>query len=421
MRFWPILLAWGSWAQTMPPDAARVLEAARIKVLRTSRNLPRYTCQETIAREYLDPPKHRAKSRESCPATDPEGLVRSATDRLRLEVAVSEGREIHAWPGASSFDTRNLDQLVSGGPLSTGAFGTILGGIFDNAGAHFEFARENTVEGRRVFHYRYNVPVSASHYQVKLMGGTWWNTPYSGEFDVSVDASDLERLTTDTGSLPPDSKMCRAQTEVDYHYEKVGEGGFLIPRQANLRTYHPDGTSTLSMTTFSACHEYLAESTIRFDDTDSPAEKDGKAAVPATGALPGWTQVILKLAAPIDTDTAAAGDVVWATFARPVMDSSKRVAAPAGLRVRGRILMVKHYLEDPRGFDIELGFDRYERNGVMGPFGAILIEGNARIAGSPATLLPLDAGGELTIHTKADRIVVPAGTETKWMTLTAQK
>lgn len=422
MRFLLMSCAAGlAWTQTMPADASRVLETARVKILRTSRNLPRYTCQETVAREYLNPPKHRPKSTESCPATDPQALVRVATDRLRLEVAVSEGREIHAWPGATKFDTRELDQMIGSGPLSTGLFGTVLGGIFDNPGTHFEFAAENPEGGRRLFHYRYSIPVSASHYQVKLMGGTWWNTSYSGDFDISVDTGDLEKLTTDTGSLSLDAQMCRAQTVVEYHYEKVGDGGFLIPRQATLRTFHPDGTSTLSMTTFSACHEYLAESTIRFDDADAPADANGNTASPSVRALPGWTPVTLKLATAIDTDTAAAGDVVWATLAKPVIDENKRVIAPAGLRVRGRILMVKHYLEEAPGFEIDLAFDRYERNSADGPFRAALLAGSARISGSQVAFVPLDEGGQLKFHTKAPKIILPAGIETKWITLTPSK
>jgi hypothetical protein len=420
-----ILMAasWMARAQTMPEDAARVLELARVKILKTSRNLPRYTCQETIEREYFGLPKKSAKSpakdNDACPS-DASGLIRIATDRVRLEVAVSDGSEIHAWPGASKFDSRSLEQMVTGGPLSTGAFGTQLSGVFDNAGAHFEFAGEATAEGRRVFRYRYNVPQSASHYQVKLTGGTWWNTAYSGEFEISVDAGDLEKLASDTGSLPVDSGFCRAKTAVDYHYERVGGGGFLIPRVARLTTLHPDGSSTLSVTTFSACHEYQAESTIRFDEADAPDAASAKSAAAAANPLPGWTPVVVKLATPIDTETAAAGDVVWATISQATIDG-KTKSGPAGLRLHGRVLVVSHALEDPQGFVIEVAFDRWERNGATGPFGAILLEGAAHVAGAAATLRPLENGGLMMLHTKAAKLIVPAGLEMKWMTLTAPK
>ena len=138
------------------------------------------------------------------------------------------------------------------------------------------------------------MPVKASHYQVKMTGGIWWNTAYSGEFEISADSADLAHLTEDTGTLSADSGMCRAETAIDYHYEKVGDGGFLIPQQARLRTSRMDGSSTMSVTTFSACHEYTAESTIRFDDVDSPSEEKAasaaKAAEKASAAFAGGLQ-----------------------------------------------------------------------------------------------------------------------------------
>ena len=418
-----LLTAGIAWAQEMPADAQRVLDLARAKVLHTTRNLPRYTCQETIQREYLSPVNRNPQIKETCDASLKVNLVRSSTDRIRLEVAISEGHEIDAWPGASRFDSENVDELVTSGPISTGSFGTTLIGIFDNPGAHFEFAGEKTVEGQRVFRYRYTVPLKASHYQVKLSGGMWWNTPYSGDFEISADAADLARLNQSTGILPVDSRMCRAETGIDYHFEKVGDGGFLIPQQARLRTTHPDGTATLSVTTFSACHEYMAESTIRFDDGDAPSEEHTRAASQASTAFAGGFEIVLKLASPIDTDTVAAGDAVLATIARPVLSpKSKQVVAPAGIRVRGRILAARHFFSDDRGFDIALKFDRYELNGVTAPFAAILMMGQTRIAGAGVSLRPLDWsgdwGGAMSFHTKSAHIVAPAGTELRWMTLT---
>jgi hypothetical protein len=46
-----------AWAQDMPAEARGVFDAAVAKVLNTTRRLPRYTCQETIEREYLSPSK----------------------------------------------------------------------------------------------------------------------------------------------------------------------------------------------------------------------------------------------------------------------------------------------------------------------------------------------------------------------------
>jgi hypothetical protein len=415
-------------AQEIPAEAQRVLSLAVVKVLNTTRRLPRYTCQETIEREYLSPSKALRQDKDTCPAADRAVLFRTATDRVRLDVAVAEGREINSWPGASRFDSRSIDELVTSGPIGTGSFGTLLKGVFDNPGARIAFAGETAVNGRRVFHYTYTVPITASHYQVKLIGGMWWNTAYSGDFDIGVEAADLTRLNQDTGTLSVDSGMCRAENGIDYHYEKVGEGGFLIPKQARLRTTHPDGSATLSVTTYSACHEYTAESTIRFDDdTGAPSAANVKASEQASAAFAGGLDIVLKLSTPIDTDTAAAGDIESATIAMPVLNrNAKTRFAPEGVKVRGRIVMARHYLSDPHGFDIALAFDRYEMNGVTAPFGAILRVGQMRLGGVPVTLRPVTdggftGGGVMSFHTKSARIVVPAGTELKWLTMTPPK
>src|SRR5579871_3610686 len=70
-------------------------------------SLPNYTCRETIERTFGQ-----------------QGAKRfSLLDRLRLEVAYVSGRELYAWPGATSFDDRGIEQLVGGGgAIGTGGF-----------------------------------------------------------------------------------------------------------------------------------------------------------------------------------------------------------------------------------------------------------------------------------------------------------
>lgn len=71
-------------------------------------------------------------------------------------------------PGASHFDTRPMDQMISG-PFSTGPFGTSLVDIFDNTGAQFTFIGKKAEGGRDVFEYssvcHRNPAISASRRQ----------------------------------------------------------------------------------------------------------------------------------------------------------------------------------------------------------------------------------------------------------------
>ncbi len=43
-------------------------------------------------------------------------------DRLRLDVAVSEGNEIFSWHGGSKFSSAGVNGVVKSGPISSGSF-----------------------------------------------------------------------------------------------------------------------------------------------------------------------------------------------------------------------------------------------------------------------------------------------------------
>ena len=156
-------------------ESSEVLARAREKLLRSIHSLPRYTCIETINREYYSQLKPRALSMTEAPAPSckqilpgtVDQLPPQSTDRLRLEVAVADGREVFAWPGASKFDTRYIGDVLDG-PFGTGAFGTHLVDIFDNSGTHFTYTGETTASGRRMFAYAFRVPKEASGFEVGI-------------------------------------------------------------------------------------------------------------------------------------------------------------------------------------------------------------------------------------------------------------
>src|SRR5438477_10701042 len=113
------LLAIRAPAQTAR-DPEKALVSARATLLPMTRRLTNYACIETVDRSYF---RHTSGR---------EDLALESTDRLRLDVTVSQGREIHSWPGATRFDLRAVDEMISGGPIGAGAFATHLLDIFDN-------------------------------------------------------------------------------------------------------------------------------------------------------------------------------------------------------------------------------------------------------------------------------------------------
>ncbi len=408
--------------QDVAAQAQAVLGRVREQVDQTIDSLPRYVCIENIERAYRDPLKPLLPKVNACAAVEGKSghnLRLRATDRVRLEVTVSDGGEIDSWPDASLLDTRGID-IVKSGPISSGAFGTNLAEVFQNPGAKIEFTGASTRAGRTIFVYHYAVPVESSNYMVRLLDGERWKTAHSGDLEIVAGTAELISLTIETAPLPPYSGMCRAKTTNLYHHVKVGEGEFLIPVTSTFQTIGADGTATESTTTFSGCHQYAVETTIRFggDDAAPPEPPPAPPTVP-TKPLPAATLIGLRLDSPIDTATAAAGDLVWARIENPLRKPKARKDVSAGARVRGRIIQVTHSVTGHRRFDIEITFDAFEIGGAdLIPFAGVAIPSKPRLRGVHLELEDTPTGGVFKIQTKLNQVVLPAGTRFEWKTVT---
>ena len=420
-------------------DPEPVLARAREKILNVTHRLPRYTCLETIHRDYFEAPKPRPHKHEltANPATSCalvldhplNNLLPEGWDRVRLDVAVAGNHEIESWPGASRFDSRRLDQIVTTGPTSTGAFGTYLIEVFENAGAKIKF----TSRHGGLLEYSFLIPRESSHYGVGA-GTGFFITGTSGSFSIDPKTADLTQLIIATDVLPPQAQMCQAKTTIAYEHLRIGESDFLLPQSSTLETLHSDFSRTASVTTFSACHEYTAESTLLLDDQDAAAGSE--AANSPAAPLPAGLPLSLALAAPIDSDTAAAGDLVFASVLKAVnAPHQKNVLIPKGSRVRGRISEMKYFADPTPHFQFGLSFDHLQIGGVWTPV-TMEVDRGTRREMPPSALntvrrssglrtrgmviqLPLpgsDDGGLFVFAAKSPRYLVPAGYESKWVT-----
>lgn len=422
------------------PDA--LLDRARTRLEAMTRRLEKYVCIETVNRNYYRRvvPRDAPVLAEPLPAcTQPVAAVSGAnsgansagreprqlesTDRVRLEVTVSQSRELHAWPGATGFDIRDVDELIRDGPVSTGSFGGYLASIFGHPGVAFHYNGEQSLEGRTVLEYGYRVPLEASRFEVKV-AGAWLPVAYEGEFWLDPQTLDLHRLTIRTNELPSAAAFCQAATTLDYQMVHIGTGDVLLPRQSQLEIVNKSGRETRNDTTFANCREYQADSELVFD---LPA--DAKSAVaPRTGrgrvALSIGLPVTLALEGPIDTDTAATGDPVSAKVVRPVRrPGMTEDLIPAGSVVRGRIRRVEHHLFPKPYFLIAIAFNRVEVQGGLSPFAARM-EADPELAKELGAKLDMRATGiwlwdvgTFLFPTAKPRYLIPAGFESKWFTL----
>src|SRR5579872_143095 len=416
-----LLVAGIAQAQVDPTEA---LARARDKVHERADRLPNYTCVQTVDRQYFDI-NHRAPATVSCDdlagekRKKPRKLKLDLTDRLRLDVKVSAGNEIGSWAGSSHFESNVMD-LVGGGPFGTGPFGTFASDIFGGVATTFHYLDQEQLNGVRLLHYEFQVREEGSHYQVQA-GQNWHTTAYDGSLWIDPVSFDLKRLMVRTDELPPETGACEATTVVSYEETQIGDGRFLVPQRSELHFLLRDRSETTTTSSYSACRVYRSESTIKFDDAVPETGTIDKAPAPESRSLPPGLLVSLELSEPVDTQTAASGDVVRAIVRKSVRDKqSKEIVIPAGAVVRGRIIRLRHWLVEPRFFEIAVRFDRVEMNGAVYAFHAVRERTSpAAKRGFLAALQPPDSStsvGTFRFVTTKERYVVPRGYESNWIT-----
>ena len=419
------------FAQPPLNPADRLARAREILVERDIR-LPDYTCVQTLDRRYLNP-KHKHGPAPACGqglSSGPSNLVLQATDRLRLDLKVSQGVEIGSWAG-SQFDSRSIFDLVGGGPYGTGMLGALISDTFVRGGATYRYIGEETNNGTRVYAYSYQVPAIASHYQVRS-GSGWTPVAFSGSFWLDSESLELKRLTSQSRALPPESGACESATTVDYQKLAAGNGAYLLPQQSSTEIEMQDGTETRMTAVYSGCRQYRGEATIRFDEAPTDGGAIAAAAPPAP--LPAGLEIAIALTEPIDTDTAAAGDMVKARIRKAVRDRrSKAVLVPEGAMVQARIVQMQHWLIDPPRFVISIALEKLEEGGAWRALyakaesratvdvadvdrGTLVAEPGSTIMVVPPKGQPPQLGAFL-FPTERSHYRVPAGYASDWTTI----
>jgi hypothetical protein len=415
-------------------DPEEVLVQARDKILERTERLPNYTCVQTVNRTYLkvDKPQFPVPSCDDLNAKRNKKaytLKVEATDRLRLDVKVSGGTEIGAWAGSSHFEDGNVMKLIQG-PFGTGPFGTFLDDIFTGPSVRFDFQGEEPLDGVKLYRYRFAVTRDASHYMVHA-GSEWVYTGYDGDVWIDPRTLELRRLTVRTGELPEETTACESTTTVDYASMRIGTGEFLLPQRSSLHFLMRDmGESDVAIA-YSGCHQFHGEANLITDP--SAIAKESEAPHRAI-SIPEGLLVPIKLSHSIDTDTAAAGDVVVARVSGDVRDpKSGEAVMKDGSIVRGRIVLMLHMLNTPRSFRVSIQIETVEINGIPSPLYAMrpaeyekwtvrlldfgLVERSRPIFLSPRGQSRLVT--DFSFFTKARHYVIPRGYEMKWITVVA--
>jgi hypothetical protein len=319
------------------PDANQLLDRVRTRIQEVLARAPKYTCSLSVTREYYLPTFSRQP--QSCAelaswkqySTYARSLYSS--NRLKLEVAVADGREVFSWAGAGKFDERELADMLSEGPTGTGSFAGFLSNIFDGKSAQIIYKGGDSDRSW----YDYSVPLAASNHRYRA-GKQWVLVAYEGAFQVNNANADLLHLTVRIGHPPAATRNCETTAELDYQ----PGGDFLVPTEMRQRFINNTGTEAENTARYSACREFHSESTVNFGGGAAgprPASSHAAAPVPAPANRP----VTLELARAIDTANAAAGDFFTGRLVQAIRDTRGRVLVPAGALIQGHLTRVQRY------------------------------------------------------------------------------
>ena len=386
---------------------APVLSLARIthRMADELKRLPNYTCLQTTDR-YTAAPGRRPQP----------------FDRIRVQVAIVDGKELYSWPGAATFDDRSLARMVNNGFVSDGDFAAMAKNVFVNRTATITYAGEETKAGRVLLRYNFEISQMRSGWQIRVLNASGV-VGARGFFLADAGTLDVLRFTFAAQDLPPFSPHKRLTDDVVYGRVRLGGTDVLLPLTVDLEAELFTGETHWNHTTFSSCREYGVGSSISFGDgTDAPA-----VAVPVpeaeVTALPSGLEIPLKLAELIDSARAAVGDEIRAVVAKNVRLGGELIL-PRGAVVRGVIRRFDRHVGNRPYCAVGIEFTEAEFSGRR----AILfgkMEGISKFSGLHRNVIGFDTAAERPpgpgvgyFYVEGEHFVIPKDLPLTWLTQT---
>lgn len=388
---WVLAVGYAQPARISPELA----NLARIKTTmsRTLARQPNYTCVQEVERSYRRIPKRRFELH----------------DLLRLEVALVDGHEMYAWPGARKFEHTDLTEMVSGGAIGTGDFALHARSVFETNWPQFKFAGEAVIRSRDTLKYDFVVPLLGSGYTIRSSTGEA-TVGYHGSFWADRLTFEPLRLEVNADDIPRSLGIAAVKDVMDYDRVHIGASDFLLPVASELTMADLDGNESRNRTRFDSCRQYSGESVVRFDD--APLGTEASAPVPGKQIVqvPPGAAFDVVLSTDIDSATAAVGDQVTAALKRDLKHNHQLLFSK-GAVLLGRITRLEHQADvttlEVRFHHIESGASRADLSAQLEESGTLsFVRGLSR---SPSGINGLSVPAN-AIQVRGDRLHLRPGT-----------
>jgi hypothetical protein len=145
-------------------------------------------------------------------------------------------------------------------------------------------------------------------------------------------------LVVKSGEQPQATGACRATTTLNYGRTEVNGSEFLLPASALFEFVGTRGEEARNSSVYSGCHQFLGQSTLRFESPEPGARPPEKTSAPSAPELPDGLPFQMVFTQDVAFRTAADGDTVAAKLATSIQDAARHVLVPAGTPVVTRIL-----------------------------------------------------------------------------------
>ncbi len=301
------------------PVTAELILFGRIRnvVDQMLRNMPNFTCVETIERS------------QRSPGTKKYQLI----DTIRLEVALVEGKELYAWPGSTKFEEADVTKMVGGaGAIGTGDFALHAKSIYLTGQAKFTYKGLEALNGKAAHKFHFHVPMDQSRYLMRIYGAEG-QVGYQGYVWHDQESLDLLRLEMTVDEIPAHLPLRSGSKLIEYARLPIGADSYVLPVMMDMTLSGMQGGENRNKTVFARCKQYSGESTLIFEEPSAEAKP---AEVKVVMRLPADLTVNMKLVETLDLSKAATGDVVRFEVSKSAQRGGL-VLVPKGARMEARL------------------------------------------------------------------------------------
>jgi hypothetical protein len=263
-----------------------------------------------------------------------------------------------SWHGDKAYQTGKIDSLVRAGPIHSGSYFGFLSSIFLEGSAQIDYIGLRSEDNHEVAVFQYTTPRSESTFETETDAGPAV-MGYHGEFTVDPVSPSIQRLTViaEEAEVPESASFCSLHLDSRYQVVNLNGKGFRLPATVELTLLDRNREVKRTSTRYQACHEFLAESQLRFDNSPTISAPTGAAPRPLKELPPGL-RVAIRITSNTNPADSWGGDPVTGELSDDLTDEHGVVLAAKGTLVQGRLLRMATLSNPRRGYTAVVQFDQ---------------------------------------------------------------